>query len=361
MMTRDGSGKAPTIKDVAREAGVSFKTVSRVINRNPSVNAEMRRAVEGAMRALNYRPHQAARALRSQRSYSIALLAGWATDAPWQDAGSADEPRMSEFLGELMIGCSSACRQGGYHLIFEFLAYGDERGGRRALDALLDNLRPDALLLPPPLCDVAWLLDLLEARGLRHARLLPGTQLSRGLGFGIDDRGAAEEITRLLLEAGHRNLAMIAGPPDHFAASERRRGFEAAVAGVHGARGRVIEGDFFIAGGRRAALDLLGRRDAPTAIFAANDAMAAGVLAAAAQLGVAVPAQLSVAGFDDTLIARLAQPGLTTVRQPVFEMGAQAAARLIADLAEGAAATPELVRLDYAITRRGSIGVAPSS
>jgi LacI family transcriptional regulator len=352
----DAPSKVPTIKDVAREAGVSFKTVSRVINRNPSVNPQMRRAVEEAMQRLGYRPHHAARALRGQRSFSLALLTGWSEEPPELfGAERKDGPHFSEFLSELTIGCSVACRRVDYHLIYEFLSYGDRERAERSLSGLLDNLRPDGLLIAPPLCDIGWLLDRLDARQVRYARLLPGTDLARGLSFIIDDFGAAKAMTAALLEAGHRRLGMIAGPADHFAANKRREGFEAAVAEVPEARGTVTPGTMMMESGRQKALVMLRSAAPPTAIFAANDAMAAGVYAGAADLSLAIPRQLSVIGFDDTLIAGLLNPPLTTVRQPIFEMAGRAVDLLVEAADAGKMPEGELITLAHSISRRGTI------
>src|SRR5262249_49185241 len=149
-------------------------------------------------------------------------------------------------------------------------------------------------------CDLEWLLDLFEQRALPYARLMPGGHPGRGPSFAVDDFGAAYALTASLLAAGHRHLAFIAGPPDHLAARERRRGFEAAVAACPGARASMGEGDFHVASGERETLRLLAGSDRPTALFAANDSMAAGALKAAARSSVAVPGELAVAGFDDS-------------------------------------------------------------
>ena len=352
----DAPFKVPTIKDVAREAGVSFKTVSRVINRNPSVNPKMRRAVEEAMQGLDYRPHHAARALRGQRSFSLALLTGWSHEPPALfGPDRSDGPHFSEFLGELTIGCGVACRRNDYHLIYEFLSYGDRERAERSLGGLLDNLRPDGLLIAPPLCDIAWLLDQLDRRQARYARLLPGTDLERGPCFIIDDFGAAKAMTRMLLKAGHRRLGMIAGPADHFAANKRREGFEAALAEVPGARGTVTFGTMMMESGKHQALELLRSASPPSAIFAANDAMAAGVYACAADLSLSIPSELSVIGFDDTMIAGLLNPPLTTVRQPIFEMAGRAVDLLVQAADAGKMPQTELVTLAYSIFERATI------
>lgn len=343
------NGRRPTIKDVAREAGVSFKTVSRVMNRNGSVNAAMRDAVEAAMVRIGYRPHRAARALRSSRTYAIALLAG-SRDEPAFDARTP----FPEYLGEVIAGCARACRPAGFHLVLELLAYGDRRKAASVAGALLDDLAPDGVVLTPPLCDLAWLLDLLEQRAIAYVRLMPGALPGRGACLTVDDFAAARELTGRLLAAGHRDLAFISGPPDHLAAQARRAGFEAAVAACPAARSRVGEGDFFLASGEREALHLLSGTDRPTALFAANDAMAAGALRASAALGLTVPEDLAIAGFDDSSIASLTAPPLTSVRQPTAELAHRAVSALIAGSSAAEPVRPETVRLACTIVERAS-------
>jgi LacI family transcriptional regulator len=184
----DESGRRPTIKDVAREAGVSFKTVSRVMNRDAGVNAAMREAVEAAREALGYRPHHAARALRSSRTYTIALFAG-SREEPGADARAA----FPEYLGEVISGCAQACRPAGFHLVLELLAYGDRRRAASVAGALLDDLTPDGVVLTPPLCDLAWLLDILEQRAIAYVRLMPGAIPERGVCLSVDDFTAAKD------------------------------------------------------------------------------------------------------------------------------------------------------------------------
>jgi len=344
--------RRPTIKDVAARAGVSFKTVSRVMNGDAHVNAAMREAVEAAMDALGYRPHRAARALRSSRTYAIALL-----------AGSRDEPApgerapIPEYLGEVIAGCTQACRPAGFHLVLELLTYGDRRRAAAVAGALLDDLAPDGVVLTPPLCDLGWLLDILEQRAIAYVRLMPGAEPSRGPRFAVDDFAAAQALTRRLLEAGHRDLAFIAGPPDHLAARARREGFEAALAECPAARARIVEGDFFLASGEREARRLLAGPLRPTALFAANDSMAAGALRATAALGLRVPADLALAGFDDSSIAGLTTPALTSVRQPTAELARRAAALLIAAATAGEPPAAVTERLACTIVERDSTAV----
>ena len=341
------SGRRPTIKDVAREAGVSFKTVSRVMNGDTHVNESMREAVEAAMAALDYRPHRAARALRSSRTFAIALLAG-SQAVP----AEGERTEFPEYLGEVIAGCARACRPAGFHLVLELLAYGDRRRAQAAAAALLDDLAPDGVVLTPPLCDLPWLLDILERRAIPFARLMPGAAPGHGLCFTVDDFAATRALTERLLSAGHRRLGFIAGPPDHLAARARREGFEAALADCPGATARIGEGDFFLASGEREAAQLLAGADRPTALFAANDSMAAGALRAAVALGLRVPQDLAVAGFDDSFIAGLAQ--LTSVRQPTAELARLAATGLIAAAGASSAPMPAVTRLACTIVERES-------
>jgi len=348
----EAPGRRATIKDVAREAGVSFKTVSRVMNRDQRVNAEMREAVEAAMVALDYRPHRAARALRGNRTYAIALLGG-SRDEPLQ-GGRVPFP---EYLGDVIAGCAQACRPAGFHLVLELLTYGDKRKAAATANALLDDLSPDGVVLTPPLCDLPWLLTILERRGIAHVRLMPGAEPERGTCLAVDDFAAARTLTRRLLAAGHRKLAFIAGPPDHIAAQARRAGFEEAVAACRGAASRMGEGDFFMPSGEREALRLLTGKDRPTALFAANDSMAVGALRAANSLGLSVPGDLAIAGFDDSSIADLATPSLTSVRQPTAELAKRAASILIAAASAGESPARGVTRLECAIVERDSTAI----
>lgn len=343
------TGKRPTIKDVARHAGVSFKTVSRVMNRDSRVNPAMREAVETAMAALGYRPHRAARALRSSRTFAIALLAG-SRDEPTPGERAA----IPEYLGEVIAGCTSACRPAGFHLVLELLTYGDRRKAAAVAGALLDDLAPDGVVLTPPLCDLGWLLDILDQRAIAYVRLMPGADPGRGRCLAVDDFAAARALTADLIAAGHRRLGFIAGPPDHLAAQARRRGFEAAVADCLGAHALIGEGDFFLASGEREAARMFAGGERPTVLFAANDSMAAGALRAAAALGLSVPGDLAIAGFDDSSIAVLTSPALTSVRQPTADLARRAAGLLIAAAGSGEHLVPGIDRLECTIVERES-------
>lgn len=318
----------PTITDVARHAQVSMKTVSRVLNGEPNVVPAMRERVMASVKALDYRPNLHARSLARARSSLLGLL---------YYASSA------AFVVGLQRGATARCRALGYHLVVEQL---DDSGEHvpDQLQHMLTALRPDGLILAPPVCDNPAILRLLSDAGVPCVRISPGVAWP---GFGnvsIDDVAAARALTELLIAQGHRRIGHIHGNLRQAAAPQRRDGFHQALA-AHGLAddpALVVPGDFTFPSGMAGCTALLGLPEPPTAIFAANDDMALGVLAAAQQHGLQVPRDLSVAGFDDAPLAGLVWPPLTTVRQPVSEMAEAAVDMLVsrapASPAEAAAA-----------------------
>jgi LacI family transcriptional regulator len=187
------------------------------------------------------------------------------------------------------------------------------------------------MILTPPLCDNPEVLAALRESGTPCVLMSPERDLRGVPSVRMDDVHAAEEITNLLLSLGHQRIAFIKGPPDQSASGLRYQGFVNALR-AHGLQpdpDLIQPGTFTFAGGRDAAHQLLSRRQRPTAVFASNDDMALGVLAAAQRLGLAVPNELSVAGFDDSPTAALVWPPLTTVRQPVAEMARTAVEMLV--------------------------------
>ncbi|HWE45021.1 MAG TPA: LacI family DNA-binding transcriptional regulator [Caulobacteraceae bacterium] len=305
-----------TIDDVAELAGVSIKTVSRVLNREPHVRESTRLRVEAAAAKLNYTPNVSARALAGSRSYLIGLY--------------YDNPSLG-YVGQIEQGAMAACRRAGYHLIVEELL---ETGSalRDSIVALNARVRPDGVILTPPLCDRPELLEVLEAVKAPYVRIAPSWDLDRSPYVYMDDRKAAYEMTAYLQGLGHRDIAFIGGPPDHVAAASRTEGFAEAmaVAGLEVRAGRIQPGEFSFRSGWDAAERLLKvARDRPTAIFAGNDDMALGVMAVANRLHIEIPADLTLVGFDDSPSAQVIWPRLTTVRQPAAEMASMAADILI--------------------------------
>ena len=333
------AGAAPTIIDVARQAGVSIKTVSRVMNKEPTVHADTRERVQAAVAALNYRPQLSARSLAGAKSFLIGLL--------YYDPSAA-------FVAGVQQGATLGCREAGRHLVVESL----QQGGvdvPAQIESMLAALRPDGMILTPPLCDNPLILEALRASRTPCVLISPA-----GEGHGLplvrmDDALAAEELTNLLLSLGHRAIAFIEG--DQSASVRRRHGYERALK-AHGVAvdpAFVMPGAFDFESGVAAAQKLFALRKPPTAIFAANDDMALGALTAAQRLGIAVPHDVAIVGFDDSRAASLVWPALTTVRQPLAEMALAAVGMLVSGEAGAATDRPAPVRvLPHELIVRGS-------
>lgn len=306
---------APTIIDVAREAGVSIKTVSRVLNREAGVHEQTREQVLAVVERLRYRPKLSARSLAGARSFLIGLL--------YYDPSAA-------FIGAAQKGAVVRCREAGYHLVVESIEDGAPDVGVQ-VERMVSALRPDGMILTPPLCDNPRILKVLAERGTPVVLISPGEHESSLMTVRMDDVRAAEEVTRLLIGMGHERIAFVRGAPDQVASGLRHAGFERAMKehGLPVDPALVCQGDFSFDGGVRCARHLLGLRRPPTAVFASNDEMALGVLAEAQRQGLAVPEDLSIAGFDDSAAATRVFPPLTTVRQPLEEMARQAVDLLI--------------------------------
>lgn len=310
--------KGVTIVDIAREAGVSIKTVSRVLNREDGAGPEVRARVLDLADRLGYRPNISARALSGRRSYLIGVVF-------LRIAGI-------HYFGEVQHGAMKACRRAGYHLVVEQIETPDGVVSAKALGEVLRAAAFDGLVLTPPLCDDPELLSAIEGAKIPYVRLAPSNELERSPYVWIDDQAAAREQTLWLWDLGHRRIAFIGGPPDHRAAVRRQAGYLEAMAerGAAVPDAWIASGDFFGMSGLEAAETLLALNPRPTAIFAGNDEMALGALAAAAKHGVAVPEQLSIVGFDNSPAGETSWPGLTTVHQPIAEM-AEAAVEMLID------------------------------
>lgn len=307
--------RAVTIDDVAYKAGVSAKTVSRVLNNEPNVRPAKRELVMKAARELGYRPNPAARSLAGSRSFLIAHL--------------HDNPN-PEYVTAVNSGIYAACRAHGYFLLPEPV----DRTAPDFLDRLQSFLvtsRADGVVLTPPLCDDEDILNLLQDNGTAYASLSPARQPERTPVMRLNDREAALDMVRYLVELGHKRIAFIAGPADHHASTERHQGY---LQGMSEAQLSVtpdllVEGNYSLRSGLEAAQKLLESDAKPTAIFAANDDMAVGAMTAVMAAGLKVPDDISIAGYDDTRLASAVWPPLTTVRQPVADMARRAAERLM--------------------------------
>ena len=312
--------------DVAARAGVSIKTVSRVLNNEPHVHPDMRAKVQRAVDALGYVPSAAARSLRSLRTYSILLVA---------------QAVPTSFGSAVQFGVLQACQHAGYHMRSSMLTaqdLADENRLRAWRETLSARGRPDGIVLQPPMSNHAALAALLAEMDVRVVRIGPNRVPAQpgDLTLRIDDRAAAAEVTEHLIALGHRRIAFLRGKEEQDATAERHAGYAAAMtaAGLEEAGALVLPGDFEFESGLAAGERLMTMPGAerPSAVFAANDAMAAGVLIAAHRAKLDLPRALSVAGFDDDDIASKTWPALTTVRQPTLAMGRLAVEALVRGL-----------------------------
>ena len=330
-----------TIKDVAAKAGVSPKTVSRVINGEAHVRADKREQVLRVVREMDYRPNAFARSLSSSRSYLIGFL----TDDP-----------SSGYAADVQLGALRRCRERSYHLIVEPIDRNEAHWARELADTLA-TLRLDGVMLTPPLCDDPEVLKVIEAADLPYVRISPSGEEDRSGYVRMDDQAAAAEMTGHLIERGHKRIGFIKGDPAHSASRKRFAGFVEAMiaAGLSIDPAIVLEGDFSVRSGVELGEKLLSAPDRPTAIFASNDDMALGVLMVAMKLHLAVPDQLAIGGFDDAPTSRLAWPQLTTIHQPKAAMAAAAVDMLTDPYYRQAENSVGFRRsLDYQLKVRGS-------
>jgi LacI family transcriptional regulator len=312
-----------TIYDVAAEAGVSIKTVSRVMNAEPNVRPETRERVHAAAAALNYHPNLSARSLAGSKSFLIAAFVdAKLTLEHWRSE------RGTDYLARIQLGAMLPSREAGYHFLFELVDH-DTAPMRQEVSNLLAALKPDGVILTPPSADNGIVLELLQQAHTPYVRLGPERTDGGGLRLRLDDRAAARGMTEHLVGLGHRRIGFIEGEPRYGSSRSRRQGFLEAMA-AHGLKTKwMFVGDYAYPSGVAGGRALLGGAVRPTAIFASNDDMALGCMAAAAELGLQVPGDVSVAGFDDSTASRFSRPQLTSVRQPIAEMAALAARALI--------------------------------
>jgi LacI family transcriptional regulator len=324
-MGRDGQ---PTINDVARIAGVSKKTVSRVINRSPLLNEETRRRVEQVISELSYIPNPQARALALRRNFLIGLV--------------HDNPN-----AQTVMNVQRGMLEALHGTEFEMVVRPLDRGSATMLDDLrhfLERQRLFGVLLMPPISENDMIARLCDEIGCRYVRMGSAMLDDAPHMVASNDREAVRTATEYLIDEGHRRIGLVAGPHGFRSARERRLGFEEALAAHNIAlpRSLVSDGNYTFDSGLVAAERLLDLVPRPTAIFSSNDEMAAGVMHAARQRGLDVPRDLSVIGFDDTPIAAHIWPPLTTVRWPIVSMARSAALKLIAPEDETEVEEPSL-------------------
>lgn len=310
-----------TIEDVAELAGVSIKTVSRVVNQEPNVRQSTRDKVEKAIAELKYTPNKAARNLASHHSHLIGLV---------YDDPSAYEIPSAGYVIRMQQGTLRACHDANYELLIHPCRLRN-KDVCDELTALIEQVRPDGIVLAAPLSNMPRIVNAIAATGTPLVRLSPGTDNGGHYAVSTNDREISAEMTRYLASLGHKRIAFIKGHPKHKAVGNRYQGYLDGLkqSGIRFSEDFVASGDNSIGSGEDCALQLLQQRRPPTAIFAANDDMAAGVVRVADRLGIHVPGQLSVVGCDDIALARQVYPALTTINQPLAVMAEQAARTLI--------------------------------
>ena len=336
-----GPRRRMTINDVARLADVSKKTVSRVINDSPSVNAATRERVQAIMAEIDYEPDPQARGLAFRRSFLIGLV--------------YDNPN-PQYVVNMQLGLLDALRGSG----FELVVHPCTRNSPTFLEELrsfVERQRLYGVVLTPSISEDERASRLLGEIGCGYVRIASVSLDKPEHMIETRDRLGGLAAARHLTSLGHRRIALVAGPSSFRSSHERRAGFEEGLAEAGAAleSGYVLEGAYTYESGIPLGQKLLAQSPRPTAIFALNDEMAAGVLQAARQAGLRVPEDLSVVGFDDFEIASRLWPTLTTVRTPTREIGRLAAERLIGR--EAAGRKPE-DRLPVLVARNSS-GPAP--
>jgi LacI family transcriptional regulator len=300
--------KAVTIYDVAKRARVSIKTVSMVLNNLPVVSAETRARVQEAIRALSYHPNQLARGLASHRSFMLGLFIDGAAIG-------------SNYIAQIQMDILRACQREGYHLVVEYVEPSNPNLAQQVQGLMVQSDLAGGILTPP-LSDLDGLIETLKHTETPIARYSPERSTAGFIDVDMDNAEAAFDMASYLIGLGHRRIGFVHGQTDHADARARFDGYCRALRDHDIAieSDLIVPGDFSYRAGMEAGEVLLALPSRPTAILAANDDMAAGVLAASLRFNLRVPEDLSIAGFDDSTFARAMWPQLTTCRQPLAEM-----------------------------------------
>ncbi|ESQ79332.1 hypothetical protein AEYBE204_10005 [Asticcacaulis sp. YBE204] len=323
-------------------------TVSRVINKNVPVREKLRTKVLESIKALNYIPNIAARSTRSGDSgIRIGIL--------------YSHPSAS-YLNEIMLGGLEQASKLGTQVLLE--KCGGLQSQKTAVSRLVEA-GVDGVILPPPLCDSAPTVQMLTREGIPVLALATARPLPMVSAVRIDDFEGALALTRHLTKLGHKRIGFIKGDPSHTPTEVRYEGFLQGLdeADLPLLDDLVVQGMFTYKSGLEAGRKLLDREDRPTAIFASNDDMAAGVMAVAHGMGIHIPEQLSICGFDDTPVASTIWPQLTTVHQPIVAMGKSAIATIVEKIKEartsGQMGKPKRQLMKFTLMDRESTGPAP--
>ncbi|WP_226996496.1 LacI family DNA-binding transcriptional regulator [Thalassotalea crassostreae] len=304
-----------TIRDVASLANVSVKTVSRVLNNEPNVRIAMQERVNAAVKELNFKPNPQARGLRGNKSFILTLI--YSNPNP-------------DYILEVQKGILDQGHEDGYNLQILPCDHTSENL-IEMVTSFLEGSPQDGVILTLPLSDNQQIIELLESKNIPYTRISPLNSESNSPFVGSDDQKAAYDMTRHLISLGHTDIAFIKGHPDHSDTHKRLLGYKQALNeyGINANEQFIKQGYFTFESGEYCARQLLSQPIKPTAIFASNDCMAAGVLKVSKQLNISVPAMLTIAGYDDTSVSQQVWPAITTVKQPIYQLGKLATKKLI--------------------------------
>ena len=307
-----------TIKDVSNDAGVSIKTVSRVINKEKNVSEKTKAIVIKSIQKLGFKPNKSAQSLRSKRSHMIALL--------------YNNPN-KHYLADIQGGILRLCKETGYNLVLQECDYTNVNLGLEITE-FIDDFSIDGLIVTPPLSDMNEFLEHLNQTQTEYSIIAPSNTRKVKSYVSSNDYEASYAMTNKIINKGHLNIGFIKGHHKHSASHLRFNGFTEALKdrGMSLNSEWVKEGNFSFDSGFSAGLELLKSHNKPSVIFASNDYMAAGVMKAAQMRGINIPLDLSLVGFDDSPLAAQLWPSLTTIRQPVEEMAYHAARLLLGNI-----------------------------
>ena len=307
-----------TIKDVSNDAGVSIKTVSRVINKEKNVSEKTKAIVIKSIQKLGFKPNKSAQSLRSKRSHMIALL--------------YNNPN-KHYLADIQGGILRLCKETGYNLVLQECDYTNVNLGLEITE-FIDDFSIDGLIVTPPLSDMNEFLEHLNQTQTEYSIIAPSNTRKVKSYVSSNDYEASYAMTNKIINKGHLNIGFIKGHHKHSASHLRFNGFTEALKdrGMSLNSEWVKEGNFSFDSGFSAGLELLKSHNKPSVIFASNDYMAAGVMKAAQMNGINIPLDLSLVGFDDSPLAAQLWPSLTTIRQPVEDMAYHAARLLLGNI-----------------------------
>lgn len=313
-----------TINDVAKLSGVSIKTVSRVMNNEPSVRQLTREKVQSAVKELNYQPNLAARNLAGTKSFTIAYV--------------YDNPN-AYYIIDMQEGILSACRQQGFELLINPCDSQQENITEDIINTI-KHARVAGLVLTPPFSERPEFVKRITELDIKVVRIMSGDVAPDELSpcVMVNDRDAAQTITQHLIDLGHKKIAFIAGGAEHMSTIERYKGYRRALKAndIEFNKNLVIEGEYSFESGVEGAKSLmkndLSQDNIPSAIFSCNDEIAAGALFAARLMNIKIPEQLSIAGFENSPFSRQTWPKLTTANQPNKEIAKDAASLLISQI-----------------------------